>query len=104
VRTTGFRSSQRDRIHESRPRGTTSVEIVQPGTLYGPRIYQMDARVTKIFSVGPRRLQWNFDMFNIFQRQSGTSTQQPRQKPCRSGVPSRVRFGLKVFALSRAQA
>jgi hypothetical protein len=50
----------------SGPTGTASVEIIPPGTLYGPRVYQLDARVTKIIPLGRFRLQGNFDAFNIF--------------------------------------
>ena len=46
--------------------GTANVEIVAPGTLYGPRIYQTDARLTKIFNVGRTRIQANFDLYNIW--------------------------------------
>jgi hypothetical protein len=42
------------------------VEIVPPGTMYGPRVYQVDARVSKIISVGRFRTQLNVDAFNIF--------------------------------------
>ena len=50
----------------SGPSGTASVEIVPPGTLYGPRVYQVDGRVSKIIPVGRFRIQGNFDAFNIF--------------------------------------
>jgi hypothetical protein len=46
--------------------GTASVEIVPPGTLYGPRVYQVDARVSKIIVVGRLHIQGNFDLYNIF--------------------------------------
>ena len=65
VRSADIRASL-GRDLSSGPTGTTSVEIVRPGTLYGPRVYQMDARVTKIVAVGRMRMQWNFDAFNIF--------------------------------------
>jgi Carboxypeptidase regulatory-like domain len=50
----------------SGPNGTASIEIVPPGTLYGPRVNQFDARITKIIPVGRVRIQGNFDAFNIF--------------------------------------
>jgi hypothetical protein len=34
--------------------------------VFGPRVYQFDARATKIFPVGRFRIQGNFDAFNIF--------------------------------------
>ena len=45
---------------------TKDVEIVAPGTLFGPRANQVDMRVSKVFSMGRTRLQANFDLFNIF--------------------------------------
>lgn len=65
VRSADIRASL-GRDLSSGPTGTTSVEIVHPGTLFGPRVYQMDARVTKILPIGRMRMQWNFDAFNIF--------------------------------------
>jgi hypothetical protein len=44
---------------------TKDVEIVAPGTLYGPRVSQVDMRISKVFPVGHMRLQGNFDLFNI---------------------------------------
>ena len=44
---------------------TVPVEIVAPGTLYGPRVYQVDARASKIISAGRLRIQANFDLFNV---------------------------------------
>jgi hypothetical protein len=65
VRSADIRASL-GRDLSSGPTGTASVEIVQPGTLFGPRVYQMDARVTKILPIGRMRMQVNFDAFNIF--------------------------------------
>jgi hypothetical protein len=65
VRSADIRASL-GRDLSSGPTGTASVEIVQPGTLYGPRVYQLDARVTKILPFGRMRLLCNFDAFNIF--------------------------------------
>jgi hypothetical protein len=50
----------------SGPNGTASVEIVPPGTMYGPRVYQVDGRVSKIIPVGRFRIQGTVDVFNIF--------------------------------------
>ena len=49
----------------SGPTGTAAVEIVPPGTLYGPRMYQVDGRVSRIIPVGRFRIQGNLDAFNI---------------------------------------
>ena len=45
---------------------TKDVEIVAPGTLFGPRANQVDMRLSKVFPIGRMRLQGNFDLFNIF--------------------------------------
>jgi hypothetical protein len=45
--------------------GTRQVEIVPAGTMYGPRVSQLDFRVSKLFTMGRVRLQANFDAFNI---------------------------------------
>jgi hypothetical protein len=44
---------------------TKDVEIVPPGTLYGPRVTQVDVRLSKVLPLGRTRLQANFDLFNI---------------------------------------
>jgi hypothetical protein len=45
--------------------GTATVNLVQPGTMYGDRLYQVDLRLTKIFRLGTRRLQANVDLYNM---------------------------------------
>ena len=45
---------------------TVLVDLIPPGTMYGERIYQTDARVTKSFRLGSRRLQAMFDLYNLF--------------------------------------
>lgn len=44
---------------------TRAVEIVAPGTMYGPRVNQVDLRLSKVLRTGRVRLQANFDAFNI---------------------------------------
>ena len=44
---------------------TKDVEIVAPGTLYGPRVTQVDLRMSKMLPLGRTRLQANFDLFNL---------------------------------------
>lgn len=41
-----------------------TVEVAEPNTQFGSRITQVDVRATKIFRMGPRRLQFNFDVYN----------------------------------------
>ena len=45
---------------------TATVPLVQPGTMYGDRLYQTDLRLTKILRMGTRRLQGNVDLYNLF--------------------------------------
>jgi hypothetical protein len=44
----------------------TFVNIVDPGTLYGDRINQVDFRVSKILRFGSTRTNVGFDIFNVF--------------------------------------
>ena len=45
--------------------GTAVVPLIQPGTLYDERLYQLDFRASKVFRVGAsRRLQANIDLYN----------------------------------------
>jgi hypothetical protein len=45
--------------------GVASVPLVQPGTMYDERLYQLDLRASKIFRVGATRLQANLDLYNV---------------------------------------
>jgi hypothetical protein len=42
------------------------VPLVTPLSVFGPRINQLDVRGTKIIRFGTRRLQANFDVYNLF--------------------------------------
>jgi hypothetical protein len=44
--------------------GTATIELIEPGTRFGQRLYQLDARLSKIFKVGRVRLQGNLDLYN----------------------------------------
>jgi hypothetical protein len=45
--------------------GTAAVQLIAPGTMYDERLYQIDFRASKIFSLGSgRRLQANLDLYN----------------------------------------
>jgi hypothetical protein len=45
--------------------GTTSVNLIQPGTFFGPRFNQIDARLGKIIRVGRTRSVLSLDLFNV---------------------------------------
>jgi hypothetical protein len=45
---------------------TTTVALVQPGTLYGDRFNQVDARLTKIMKLGPASVRGMMDVYNLF--------------------------------------
>jgi hypothetical protein len=45
-----------------------SVALVEPGTLYGDRLNQVDLRIGKILKVGNVRTAVNLDLFNAFNR------------------------------------
>jgi hypothetical protein len=44
----------------------TFVNVVEPGTMYGDRLNQVDFRASKILRFGPRRLNVGVDVFNVF--------------------------------------
>jgi Carboxypeptidase regulatory-like domain len=45
---------------------TTTVALVQPGTLYGDRFNQVDARLTKIMKLGRASVRGMMDVYNLF--------------------------------------
>jgi hypothetical protein len=45
--------------------GTVNVELIQPGTMYGPRQQQLDFRLSKRLRFGRRRIAGNLDMHNL---------------------------------------
>jgi Carboxypeptidase regulatory-like domain len=45
--------------------GTTTVNLIQPGSTYGPRFNQIDARLGKIIRFGRRRSVVSLDLFNL---------------------------------------
>jgi hypothetical protein len=54
----------------------TTVNLLPPGQIFGPRINQLDARFAKIFNFGSKRLEGSVDFFNLFNGNTGTSFQQ----------------------------
>ena len=49
---------------------STSVQVIEPGTQYGERLYQLDLRVGKIFTFGRARVHAMFDLYNLFNASS----------------------------------
>jgi hypothetical protein len=49
------------------------INIVQPGTLYGERLNQLDLRVAKIFKFSRTRTSVNFDIYNALNANPVTS-------------------------------
>ncbi len=46
--------------------GTATVPLIQPGTVFGDRIYQMDVRASKTFTIGSTKLRAILDIANLF--------------------------------------
>jgi hypothetical protein len=44
---------------------TTTVQLVEPGTMYGDRLNQFDVRIAKTFRMGVKRIQPQFNVFNL---------------------------------------
>ena len=67
--------------------GTTSVNLLIPGQLYGPRITQVDMRFAKVLRFGATRADIGVDLYNLFntsQRRSVSSrptTTPPTARP-----------------------
>jgi hypothetical protein len=45
---------------------TASVNLIEPGTLYGDRVNQFDLRFAKILQFGRTRTNVGFDVYNVF--------------------------------------
>jgi len=52
------------------PNGTTTVNLLIPGELYGPRITQVDMRFAKVLNFGGRRADIGVDLYNLFNTSS----------------------------------
>ena len=46
--------------------GQATVNLVEPGTMYGDRLNQIDLRLTKVVNVGRGRVDLNVDFYNAF--------------------------------------
>jgi hypothetical protein len=52
------------------PNGTTTVNLLIPGELYGPRITQVDMRFAKVLNFGGTRADLGVDLYNLFNTSS----------------------------------
>ena len=48
----------------SGPNGTVSVNLIEPGTLYGDRVNEFDFRIAKILRFGSTRTMVGIDLYN----------------------------------------
>jgi len=48
------------------PNGTTSVNLLIPGQLYGPRVTQVDLRFAKVLKFRGTRADVGLDLYNLF--------------------------------------
>ena len=46
--------------------GTATVPLIEPGTMYGERLNQVDVRIAKTVRIGRTRIQGLFDLYNVF--------------------------------------
>ena len=58
------------------PQAPGQVHLLQPGTVYGERINQVDVRFGKILNVGGMRANIAVDLLNLFNANTPTSYQQ----------------------------
>jgi hypothetical protein len=54
------------------PNGTTTVNLIDPGQLYGPRITQVDMRFAKVLRFARRRADIGVDLYNLFNTSNAT--------------------------------
>jgi hypothetical protein len=47
------------------PNATANVQLIEPGTVYGGRLEQLDVRLSKTFAWATRKVQPQFDVFNL---------------------------------------
>jgi hypothetical protein len=45
---------------------TKSIQLIEPGTLYGDTLFQTDVRVSRRFQLGPLRIRGDVNLYNLF--------------------------------------
>ena len=59
-----------------------TVNLIEPGTMYGDRLNQIDLRFTKIVNVGKGRIDLNVDFYNAFNSDAVlTRAERVRRRP-----------------------
>jgi hypothetical protein len=53
------------------PNGTTTVNLITTGMLYGPRVTQVDMRFAKVLKFGKTRADAGVDLYNLFNTNTG---------------------------------
>jgi len=64
--TTSFLRSSQTTLGRPLTFAASTLNVMEPGSMYGDRLNQIDLRFTKIFNVGTGRLDLNFDLYNAF--------------------------------------
>ncbi|MBI4885599.1 MAG: TonB-dependent receptor [Acidobacteria bacterium] len=72
---------------------TVTIDLIPPFSLYGDRIQQVDLRLTRNFPLGARRLQGNFDVYNVL----NANTVQNEQSTYRTGANNQWRNAIQVM-------
>jgi hypothetical protein len=81
-------------------RANVTVNLVEPGTLYGERLHQLDLRFSKLVPFAGNRTRLNFDLYNAF-NSSTVLTQNPSfgpawQRPTLIMVARFIKFSAQV--------
>jgi hypothetical protein len=51
---------------------TRTLDLLEPFSAFGPRVRQLDMRATKLFRLGPQRVQVNMDIYNVMNASTAT--------------------------------
>ncbi len=74
---------------------TITVNLIEPGTLYGDRVNQFDLRFAKILRFGRTRTNVGFDIYNIDELGAGADLQ-PELRAADGGQSHRLMAGADV--------
>jgi outer membrane receptor protein involved in Fe transport len=47
------------------PNATATVQLIAPGTVYGDRVNQLDARLSRTWKIGRTRIQGQLNVYNL---------------------------------------